>query len=82
MYGYVVDMVLCGVVYLMLVYFMFVLMRKRQSPSNGRDPGDDGNGGWKLPTRPKIDLPPGVLWPDGSGNPKKTKKEEKEELVY
>ncbi|MFC2187284.1 hypothetical protein ACFCT7_08185 [Fulvivirgaceae bacterium LMO-SS25] len=73
---YFVDMVLCGVVYLILVYFMFLLMRKRGSNGNGRS--DDGDGGIKLPNRPKIDLPPGVVWP---GSPV-TKLEEPEEILF
>jgi hypothetical protein len=73
---YFVDMVLCGVVYLILVYFMFLLMRKRGS--NRKGGSDDGDGGFKLPNSPKIDLPPGVVWP---GSPI-TKLEETEEVLY
>ncbi len=73
---YFIDMVLCGIVYLILVYFMFLLMRKRGS--NGRGGSDDGDGGFKLPNRPKIDLPPGVVWPSGPVS----KLEEPEEVLF
>ena len=51
-------------------------MRKRGSNGNGGS--DDGDGGFKLPNRPKIDLPPGVVWP---GSPV-TKLEETEEILF
>ena len=79
--GYALDMVLCGVVYLIIVYLMFVLMRKRSGLNNKKgEGGDDGDGGILLPTRPEIDLPPGVLWPDEGPGGKKIRKKEEEEV--
>jgi hypothetical protein len=81
--GYAMDMMLCGVVYLIIVYLMFVLMRKKSSLDNTKGKGgDDGDGGILLPTHPQIDLPPGVLWPDeGPRGGKKIRKEEEEEAL-
>jgi hypothetical protein len=83
MSGYAVDMVLCGVVYLIIVYLTFVLMRRRSLDGrNNRQGGDDGDGGIPLPTHPFIDLPPGVVWPDDSpSGGKKIKEQEEEEAL-
>jgi hypothetical protein len=79
---YLIDMVLCGIAYLIIVYFMFMLMKKRQI--NKRKDDDDQDGGIRLPTRPKIDLPPGIVWPSDTGQHKRTKlkkSEDREVLV-
>ena len=63
MSGYVFDMILCGIAYLFLVYFMFTLIKKRRK---GYDGEDDDDGGLPVTGPPEIDLPPGVCLPDGS----------------
>ncbi|MDN5204428.1 hypothetical protein QQ008_23750 [Fulvivirgaceae bacterium BMA10] len=62
--------------YVILVYFMFTLMRKRNLKT-GEDNNDD-DGGIDVPTSPKIDLPPGISLP--SDGPYK-KIEEPEEMM-
>jgi hypothetical protein len=62
MHSYLVDMILCGVVYLILVYFMLTLIRKGK---NGSDGDDSGDGGIPANTPPELDLPPGICLPDG-----------------
>lgn len=63
MNGYIVDLILCGIVYLFLVYFMVTMMRKK---NKGYDGDDDDEGGLPVTSPPEIDLPPGVCLPDGS----------------
>jgi hypothetical protein len=63
LHGYIIDMILCGITYLFLVYFMFTLIKKRRK---GFDGDDDDDGGLPVSTPPEIDLPPGVCMPDGS----------------
>ena len=63
MNGYIIDLVLCGIAYLFLVYFMVTMMRKRKK---GYDGEDDGDGGLPVTSPPEIDLPPGICLPDGS----------------
>ncbi len=57
----VIDLVLCGLAYVILIYFVATLTRNslKKRDSNG----DDGDGGVENLTPPKIDLPPGVIWP-------------------
>lgn len=57
----VIDLVLCGLAYVVLIYFVATLTRNslKKRDSNG----DDGDGGVENLTPPKIDLPPGVIWP-------------------
>lgn len=78
MHGYMIDLFLCGVAYIIMVYFMVVLLRNRK-----RDFGkgnDDDDGGITTSRPPKIDLPPGITWPDGS-RPVKSKRDEREEVL-
>lgn len=51
------DLALSGLTYVLLIYLAFRLMKKRKK--GGKGGGDDQGFG-----PPKIDLPPGVLWPD------------------
>ncbi len=51
------DIFLSGLTYVLLVYLIFRLMKKRNSN------GSDDEGGITLYDTPKIDLPPGVVWP-------------------
>lgn len=68
------DLILSGLTYVLLTYLCFSLMKRRKYTK-----GDEGDGGIKIETGPKIDLPPGVSWPDGSGGtPKVLEPEEKE----
>ncbi|MFT7380324.1 MAG: hypothetical protein ACI9Z3_000199 [Roseivirga sp.] len=54
------DLILSGLTYVILTYLSFMLMKKRKSTIDNDD--DDGNG--LISDQPKIDLPPGVVWPD------------------
>jgi len=60
----VIDLILCGIAYVVLIYFVATLTKVRiddQGKKNEED--DDGDGGIEDLTPPKIDLPPGVIWP-------------------
>lgn len=67
----VIDLLLCGVAYVILIYFIATMTKNsiRRSSNN-----DEGDGGIEKITPPKIDLPPGVIWP--SDSPKKSKQPE------
>jgi len=52
------DILWSGLTYVIITYLAFKLMRSRK-PNKGQ--GDDGDQQVSLP--PKIDLPPGVVWP-------------------
>lgn len=64
----IIDLFMCGVAYVILIYFVATMTKNslRRGSSN-----DDGDGGIENLTPPKIDLPPGVIWP--SDSPKKSK---------
>jgi hypothetical protein len=64
----VIDLFMCGVAYVILIYFVATMTKNslRRGSNN-----DDGDGGVENFTPPKIDLPPGVIWP--SDAPKKSK---------
>jgi len=64
-----INLFLTGFAYVIIIYFM--AMMTKSFPSKGRDGSDDGDGGVENLSPPKIDLPPGVIWPEDS--PKKTK---------
>lgn len=65
MSSFVVDLVLLGLTYVVLIYFVATMTKARHTRKrNGGD--DDGDGGIENFTEPKIDLPPGVVWPSGS----------------
>lgn len=57
----VIDLILCGVAYVILIYFVATLTKNSLRRGNGR--GEDGDGGIENLSPPKIDLPPGVIWP-------------------
>ncbi|AWW33149.1 hypothetical protein DN752_11595 [Echinicola strongylocentroti] len=57
----VVDMIVFGMAYVLLVYLVMTMIRPPHLPN--RDKNDDGDGGIDIPDTPKIDLPPGVIWP-------------------
>lgn len=52
------DIFLSGLAYVLLVYLIFRLMKKRRSK------GADDDGDITIYDPPKIDLPPGVVWPN------------------
>lgn len=65
----VIDLFMCGVAYVILIYFVATMTRNAIRKGNSNN--DDGDGGIENLTPPKIDLPPGVIWP--SDSPKKSK---------
>lgn len=65
----VIDLLLLGVAYVILIYFVATMTRN--SFRRKRDGGDDGDGGIEATTPPKIDLPPGVIWPSEGPRQKK-----------
>ena len=74
----VFHLILFGFTYILLVYFIFTLLRKRRFNS-GNDNNDDG--GIEIFTPPKLDLPPGITLPGGDGPRKKINREENEEML-
>lgn len=74
-----VDIILCGVAYVVMVYFMVVLMKKKSEPIKG---DDDDDGGINISTLPDLDdLPPGISLPGGGPARKKETEEPEEALV-
>jgi len=73
-----IDMLLCGTAYVIMVYFMVVLMKKRNFRFRDDD-DDDDDGGVSVTPTPDLDLPPGVTLPDDSGPRHHKKLEEPEE---
>jgi hypothetical protein len=78
--SYTLDLVLCGVAYLILVYLMVTLMKKRKGDTGSSD--DDDDGGISVKGPPVIDLPPGVCLPDGSPRLILKEEEEREEIIF
>ncbi|MBO3699841.1 hypothetical protein [Roseivirga sp. E12] len=66
------DIFLSGLTYVLLIYLTFRLMKKRKSK------GSDDDGGEAISNSPKIDLPPGIIWPD---DPKVLSSSKEEVLV-
>lgn len=65
----VIDLILCGLAYVILIFVMASMTRK--SIRRDEDSGQDGDGGVEAHIPPKIDLPPGVIWPaDSPKSPK------------
>jgi len=52
------DIFLSGLTYVLLTYLTFRLMKKKKSRGSDDDDGD------VISTPPRIDLPPGVVWPN------------------
>ncbi|WP_040664120.1 hypothetical protein [Nafulsella turpanensis] len=73
-----VDIILFGVAYVVMVYCMVVLMKKRTGPINGEDDDDGGSTVLNLPDL--DDLPPGISLP-GGGPARKKKTEEPDEVL-
>lgn len=59
----VIDLIVCGLAYVIVVYFIATMTKN--ALRKGRN-NDDGDGGIENFTPPKIDLPPGVIWPSDS----------------
>jgi len=59
----VIDLILCGIAYVVLIYFVATLTKVRMDDQDKKNEDDDGDGGVEDLTPPKIDLPPGVIWP-------------------
>lgn len=73
----VIDLILCGIAYVVLIYFVATMARANMDPGGKKnEEDDDGDGGIEDLTPPKIDLPPGVVWP--SDGPKKRETPEME----
>ncbi|KYG77827.1 MULTISPECIES: hypothetical protein [Roseivirga] len=68
------DLILSGLTYVLLTYLAFTLMRSRKRTSGT----DNNDGGISIDSGPKIDLPPGIVWPDGSGGSMPSKELERE----
>jgi hypothetical protein len=66
-----IDLVVCGLAYVITVYFIATMTKNTLNKGKS---GDDGDGGVGKNTPPKIDLPPGVIWP--SEAPKRSKRPE------
>ncbi len=77
--GYTLDLILCGLAYLILVYLMVTLMKKRKKDMGSGDNDDDGGISVKGP--PEVDLPPGVCLPDGSPKLRFIEEEERETVL-
>lgn len=60
----VIDLVLCGLAYVIMIFVM-ASMTKKSIKRRGNS-GEDDDGGIEIYTPPKIDLPPGVIWPSDS----------------
>ncbi len=65
----VIDLFLCGVAYVILIYFVATMTKNSLRKGNRND---DGDGGVEDLTPPKIDLPPGVIWPSDLPRSRKT----------
>lgn len=73
----VIDLILCGIAYVVLIYFVATMARANMEPGGKKnEEDDDGDGGIEDLTPPKIDLPPGVVWP--TEGPKKRETPEME----
>lgn len=70
------DMILSGIAYVIMTYFIMKMIRHRKNKAGGNDQDD---GGVPVQLLPDLDLPPGISLPkDG---PTVKKKEPEEALV-
>lgn len=68
-----IDLILCGIAYVIMIYFMVILMKQKVNPRRG---GGDDDGGISITNLPDLDdLPPGISLPDGSLPRRRTPKE-------
>lgn len=71
-----IDIILCGVAYVVMVYFMVLLMKRKNEPIKG---DDDDDGGINISALPDLDdLPPGITLPGGGPSRKKDIEEPEE----
>lgn len=68
------DMVLSGLAYVIMVYFIMKMLKSRNRNTGGDDENDGGN---SIHYTPDLDLPPGVSLP---GTPPTFKNVEEEAL--
>lgn len=66
-----IDLIVCGLAYVIIVYLITVITKNSLNKKKG---GDNDEGGIRNFPSPKIDLPPGVVWP--SDAPKRPVKPE------
>jgi hypothetical protein len=79
MNSFMIDLLLCGITYVILIYLLFELMLNKKP--DWKDDDDDG-GGVSINNTPEIDLPPGVTLPQGGPDRKRSlPKEEPEEML-
>ena len=56
-----IDLLLCGLAYVVISYFLGVWSKSNQAPTSN---SDDSEGGKFDSSPPVLDLPPGISWPD------------------
>lgn len=56
-----INLFLAGFAYIIVIYFVATMTKN--SLKRGKGNSDDGDGGVENLSPPKIDLPPGVIWP-------------------
>ncbi|MGK7393064.1 MAG: hypothetical protein ACNS62_00780 [Candidatus Cyclobacteriaceae bacterium M3_2C_046] len=78
MANYIIDMLICGAIYVGMVYFIVRLIKNHKFKRRGRS--DDDDGGIEFFNEPDLDLPPGVTLPD-NGPDMKVKLDEKDEVL-
>ena len=70
---HIIDMVLSGLIYVILVYFIMKMLKN----GNKKTDGDDENeGGISVHLLPELDLPPGISLPGNSPSTKDVKEPE------
>lgn len=74
MHSIVIDLLLCGFIYGILLAIIFVRESKKK---RGNDSDGDDEGGLPVLSPPEIDLPPGVCLPD---DPRVKKQDTTEEV--
>lgn len=65
-----INLFLAGFAYVIIIYFVAALTKNTMK--KGKSNGDDRDGGVENINPPKIDLPPGVIWPTDSPRRKKS----------
>lgn len=63
------DIFLSGLTYVLLIYLTFRLMKSKKSGDS------DDEGGETIYNPPKIDLPPGIIWPSDPGSVSRVEEE-------
>lgn len=68
-----VDVILCGILYTILIVFVF--LRNNKNKGNN-DTDSDDEGGLPVSLPPDIDLPPGICLPDDAPKNRQPETEE------